>query len=363
MPRIKVRFLAKIKNGYPFSSEDFIESGDIPLIRIRDIKNPEFSTFLPKESVPKESLISNGALIIGMDGDFNSVLWKRGEAALNQRVCSLSPRGETDIRFLNYCLPSKLKAINDVTFSTTVKHLSSEQILNIEVPHVLPAKQARIADYLDRETNQIDHMVKRLDTLVEKLRAREVAVIAGSVRDNLNQYPRVRLQSLVQINSGHEIKAAQIKDSGEYPVYGGNGIRGYTTDCNEKTDRVLIGRQGALCGNVHLAKAPFWVSEHALVLKPFRQLDLRWIAYALQDQRLGTLSMSAAQPGITATGVGLQRVPLPPFEEQCKIADRLDAETAKIDTMIKKATLLRDELTARRSALITEVVTGRKPVN
>ena len=145
-------------------------------------------------------------------------------------------------------------------------------------------------------------------------------------------------------------------------MYGGNGVRGFTHRFNQTENRVLIGRQGALCGNVHIACAPFWASEHALVLTPHRKTDIRWLAYTLDDQGLGALSMSAAQPGITASGVGRQKIPLPPLDEQRRIADHLDAETAKIDAMIAKAGELRALLDERRSALITATVTGQHPV-
>jgi type I restriction enzyme S subunit len=171
------------------------------------------------------------------------------------------------------------------------------------------------------------------------------------------------LQGIAQIGSGDAISADEISDEGDFAVYGGNGIRGFTSSFNQNEDRVLIGRQGALCGNVHLAKAPFWASEHALVLRPYvSDVDLRWLTYATRDLELGRLSTAAAQPGITASGVGREVLPFPMPIGQKRIADHLDAVTAGIQAMLAKVADLKSLLLERRAALITDVVTGKKAV-
>lgn len=91
-------------------------------------------------------------------------------------------------------------------------------------------------------------------------------------------------------------------------------------------------------------------------------MDLRWLAYATRDLELGRLSTAAAQPGITASGVGRESIPSVAPDEQRRIADHLDEVTGKIDAMLAKVAELRSLLTERRAALITDVVTGRKAV-
>ena len=169
----------------------------------------------------------------------------------------------------------------------------------------------------------------------------------------------MRLQSIARIHAGETITAADIEDDGLFAVYGGNGVRGYADRANEEHDRVLVGRQGALCGNVHLARGPFFASEHALVVEPHIDVDLEWLALVLSDQNLGQLSMSAAQPGITAMGVGLQKIDMPGMDEQRRIAAQMDRETAEIDAMLADITELRDLLAERRAALIAAAVTGQ----
>ena len=75
-----------------------------------------------------------------------------------------------------------------------------------------------------------------------------------------------RLKTLCNMKSGDGITSLVISRTGEYPVYGANGIRGYTSSYTHDGDYILIGRQGALCGNVHHVRGRFWASEHAVVV-------------------------------------------------------------------------------------------------
>lgn len=97
-------------------------------------------------------------------------------------------------------------------------------------------------------------------------------------------------------------------------------------------------------------------------MAPYDELDLRWLAYTVRDLELGRLSSAAAQPGITASGVGRVKLPLPLLNDQVRIADHLDEITGKIDAMLAKTAELKSLLLERRAALITDVVTGRKEV-
>ena len=99
-----------------------------PLIRIRDLLAGDTVTYFDGE-VPPEVIVHPADLLIGMDGDFNAVTWTGQPGALNQRLCSLRTKPGLDRRYLAYVIPIPLRAINDVTYSTTVKHLSSIDLL------------------------------------------------------------------------------------------------------------------------------------------------------------------------------------------------------------------------------------------
>lgn len=157
------------------------------------------------------------------------------------------------------------------------------------------------------------------------------------------------------MQAGEAITAESIESAGSYPVYGGNGLRGYTEARTHHGTRILIGRQGALCGNVHLVSGEFWASEHAIVARAADTVDPRWLAYLLRVMNLGQYSQTAAQPGIGTAQINALPVPVPLISEQSAIADYLDRETARIDTLIGEQQRLIEMLRERRHALRVHV--------
>jgi type I restriction enzyme S subunit len=165
------------------------------------------------------------------------------------------------------------------------------------------------------------------------------------------------LKRLAAMRAGSAITSESIEPDGDYPVFGGNGIRGFTDSFTHEGDLPLIGRQGALCGCVTLASGKFWASEHAVVVRPAQDVDAFWLAELLRSMSLNSYSQSAAQPGISIDTIGAILVPTPPLVEQRAIAAFLDRETAKIDALVAKKERLISLLQEKRTALISHAVT------
>jgi restriction endonuclease S subunit len=159
----KLRDYISIQNGYAFSSKKFTATGGVPLIRIRDLKNG-FETQINYAGVFDDTyLVNSGDLLIGMDGEFKCYEWHGGPALLNQRVCRIQNKSDVfDLKYLFYGINSHLKAIEDVTGYTTVKHLSSSTILNIEFPIPSLDEQRRIVDNLDKVVRDIESIRSQL---------------------------------------------------------------------------------------------------------------------------------------------------------------------------------------------------------
>ena len=120
--------MATILNGFAFESKRFVPDGGKPLIRIRDIFN-DHTTVGYLGEYDYRYIVQAGELLVGMDGDFNCARWRGSNGLLNQRVCKIGPHPEEfDLDFLTPLLPGYLRAIHDVTSSTTVTHLSSRDV-------------------------------------------------------------------------------------------------------------------------------------------------------------------------------------------------------------------------------------------
>lgn len=166
-----------------------------------------------------------------------------------------------------------------------------------------------------------------------------------------------KLGYLASLKSGEGITSETIGESGKYPVYGGNGLRGYINSFTHSGDYVLIGRQGALCGNINYAHGEFWASEHAVVVTPLEECDVRWLGETLRAMDLNQYSVSAAQPGISIDRISALKIAVPPLEEQSWIANYLDRETAEIDALVAEKERMLALLEEKREALISHIVT------
>ena len=165
------------------------------------------------------------------------------------------------------------------------------------------------------------------------------------------------LKYLASMRSGDAITADDIEPEGTYPVFGGNGLRGFTETYTHDGRFVLVGRQGALCGNINYADGRFWASEHAVVCSPRRALNEKWLGELLRAMNLGQYSVSAAQPGLSVEAIARLQAPVPPLPEQHAIAAFLDRETAHIDAMVAEQERLIELLREKRQAVISHAVT------
>ncbi|HYK77881.1 MAG TPA: restriction endonuclease subunit S [Daejeonella sp.] len=136
--------------------------------------------------------------------------------------------------------------------------------------------------------------------------------------------------------AGKSITSSSIFPVGKYPVYGGNGLRGYTNKFNHEGNFVLIGRQGALCGNITYIEGKSYISEHAIVIGGTKISDVKWLNYKLFSMNLGRLSESSAQPGLSVEKLKKLKVRLPKWiEEQTKVASLLSLIDSRIQTQKK----------------------------
>ena len=134
-----------------------------------------------------------------------------------------------------------------------------------------------------------------------------------------------------RLSSGKSISAKYVTSEGIYPIYGGNGIRGYTDIYNFDGECAIIGRQGAYCGNVRYFSGKAYMTEHAVVTCGNESSNTRFLAYLLSTMQLGRLSGQSAQPGLSVKTIGQQVIKLPPLKVQNIIADMLTAIDEKIE--------------------------------
>ena len=143
------------------------------------------------------------------------------------------------------------------------------------------------------------------------------------------------LGEVFTLQAGKNITAKDIKDavteSHPYKCYGGNGVRGFVALYNREGDFPIIGRQGALCGNINIAKGKFYATEHAVVVESYCDVDLMWAYYILITLNLNQYATATAQPGLSVAVINDVCIPIPPRKEQERISKEIEHWFALID--------------------------------
>ena len=248
------------------------------------------------------------------------------------------------------------------------------------IPLPPPPEQQRIAAYLDASCAAIDAAVaakrRQIETLGKLNHTNiyravtkglyDASVMKQSGIDWLGEMPSHwairRIKDIANLRSGDAIPSEDITPVGDFPVYGGNGLRGYTSSFTHDGCFILIGRQGALCGNINYANGKFWATEHAVVVTLIRNYDTLWLGELLRVMNLNQYSNAAAQPGLAVDRIKFLRFPLPPHEEQTRIAQHIKDITLKTGRLIAHLETQIATLTAYRNSLIHECVTGQRRI-
>ena len=274
---------------------------------------------------------------------------------------------------------------DEMTGAAGQQRVPVDFIANFPTPVPPLSEQTAIVRFLDHMDRRIRRVIrarkKRINLLEEYKQALIHQAVTGQIDIRTGQpYPAYkpsgvdwlgevpvhwevrRLKTICRMKAGENITNQSIEPSGDFPVYGGNGIRGYTSGFTHEGEFILIGRQGALCGNVHLVQGRFWASEHAIVVSPYGGHDLQWFAALLEAMNLNQYSMAAAQPGLSVERVLNLWAPVPPAEEQRRIAEYAMFATSRIWSAIAAARREIELLREYRTRLIADVVTGKLDV-
>ena len=352
----------KILNGYPFDSGRFTNSSEnaFPLIRIRDVVRGYTETFTD-EDCPDEYKIKKDEILIGMDGDFNISRWKSDFGLLNQRVCKIkSVSKDLDDKFLYYYLPIPLKQINDATPSVTVKHLSSNSLLQLHFPLPPLTEQQRIVNRIETMFAKLDQAQEKAQTVLDSFETRKAAILhkafTGQLKIDNEELP---------IEDWEEKKLGEVCESifdGDHmpPPKAESGIpflvisnvntgflsfdntryvpNDYYDSLSEtrkpKTGDVIYTIVGSYGIPVLVdSDRAFCFQRHMALLKPSKLISSRYLWYVLQSnemyQKATSIATGTAQLTVPIKGLRELTIPVPPLNYQLSIVNFLDTVLEK----------------------------------
>lgn len=390
--RAPLGVLARLRSGDNTSGDSFSKDDSLP--------TPVYGANGVIGSTSLEPNIQRESILVGRVGSCGEINVAPPSSFASDNVLVVDLNEQAHRGWMYYLLLSlKLKDLNT---STAQPLITASKIRQLRVPFPSMMDQLRIADYLDVETGQIDTTVSTLDELIEEMKSRRVQLIQESV-SNSDSY--VGSGEFAEINpSSHEGMVDDVKwdmvplglvaefhtgwtpPSGDDRYYGGSHKWANISDVGTRhlydTERTISdfalekhpGARLALPGDllfpfklsigaVSFACEEMYTNEAIAVFPPNEKIDLRFAYYVFPYFLLKNAGVNIyGAPLLNSSLIKQARIPLPPLEAQQRITDYLDVETAKIDKIVSTATELRSELLARRSALITEVVTGQRQV-
>ena len=245
-------------------------------------------------------------------------------------------------------------------------NVSKKKMENVKIPVPPLEVQREIARILDAFTERTVELTAELTSELTA-RKRQYEYYRGELLNFDSNVPKKKLGATCNMNAGKAISSELISllETSEASIkcYGGNGVRGYVKEANQHGEFPLIGRQGALCGNVNYATGDFYATEHALVVKSQGEYTQRFLYHLLTYMDLNQYKSAGAQPGLSVKNLQEIVAPVPTLEVQNRIVDVLDNfEKICVDLNIG----LPAEIAARqkqyeyyRDLLLTFIETGR----
>lgn len=369
----KLRF-PEFRDAEPWKEE----AGDALFVQIND-RNPEpglpvlaitqehgaiprhmidYHVSVTEKSIESYKVVHVGDFIISLRSFQGGIEYSRYHGICSPAYVILRRRGKgSDEYFRHYLktdrfiriLTKNLEGLRDG------KMISYSQFSELLLPTPTPPEQQKIAECLSSvdelmaaQARKVDALKTHKNGLMQQLFPRE-----GETQPRL-RFPEFRkagewepktLADACRMQAGKFVAAANIKEQNAgnlLPCYGGNGLRGFTATHTHDGVYPLIGRQGALCGNIKLATGKFHATEHAVVATPNRGVDVVWLYYLLDLLNLNRFATGQAQPGLSVDVLEKVSVTIPNDErEQQRIATCLSSLDARIAAEAEKLEALK----------------------
>lgn len=318
------------------------------------------------------------ALLLGRKGTIDKPLYVKGKFWAVDTMFYAIPHANLDCKFAYYL--ALMFPFNLYSTSTSLPSLTQTDLGNILVAFPFLSEQQSIATYLDQKCGEIDELITLQEEMITKLQSYKQSVITEAVTKGLDKnvplkdsgiewigeipehWKVVKIKYLAKIKSGDSISSNELIQAGIYEVYGGNGLMGYCNKNNVNGFNIIIGRVGALCGNVRLISDSKFITDNALILNCFDNALYPYMYIMLKAANLNNLNTSNAQPLITGSKVLNVSLPIPPLSEQQSIADYLDQKCSEIDELISIKQQKIEKLKDYKKSLIFECVTGKRKV-
>ena len=352
---------------------------DIPFIKPPDITNSaikSISEYLSNKGKLKARVLPSNSVLITCIGNLGRVGFNKVEVAFNQQINAILPTDFIDFKFTFYQAQSGSfrNQLESLSTSTTVAlvNKSSFNSVKIEVSP-LPIQRA-IVSKIEALFSDLDNGIANFKKAQEQLKIYRQSVLkkafeGGFTNENVvagelpNGWNLKMISDLCDMKAGYFIKADEINsefEDGLFPCYGGNGLRGFVKSSTHEGIFPIVGRQGALCGNVHLINGKFHATEHAVVVTVKNEVDVKCLFYKLTEMKLNQYSTGTAQPGLSVNKILPIEIIYPStFSEQTQIVQEIESRLSVCDKMEQSINESIEKAEALRQSILKKAFEGK----
>lgn len=325
--------------GTPKRNEKLYWGGNIGWLKSGELNDGYITNveeYITDEGLTKSSakLFPKGTLLIAMYG---ATVGKLGileiETTTNQAICGiLNDKNKFETLFMFYYLKKIREKMIEDSFGGAQPNLSQTYIKDLDIPLPPLEEQKRIVVNLDNLFAKIDKAIALHQKNIDEADIFMASVLNDVFVELEEKYGVKEINSLFKIKSGNFLPAKNMVEDGEINVYGGNGINGKHNEFNLSGENIIIGRVGALCGNVRCVNDNIWLTDNAFYISEyFEEIDKNFLAQMLIHIDLGSSANKSAQPVISYKSICEMTLPLPPLKTQQKVVSYLDEISNKME--------------------------------
>jgi len=377
---VKIKDIGKVLTGKtPSTSNSMYWNGNFPFITPVDIKEAKYVYETERHVSPQGAqqighiLPKDTVLVVCIGSTIGKTGVTYTKSVTNQQINAIICNDKTNSHYVYYALSFRTEFLKSFSGVAAVPIIKKSLFEHFSIPLPPLPEQKKIAEILstvDRAIEKVDEDIEKTQRLKKGLMQELLTKGIGHKEfknTEMGRIPReweiLNLSEVFRLASGKS-RPSEISDIQTekmlYPIYGGNGILGYTNQSMINKETIVIGRVGEYCGSIHKTTKFSWITDNALYATNVlnHNLNLDFLTYWLTFLNLNKFKKESGQPLMTQTIVYSIKFPLPPLSEQKKIAEILSTVDKRLELLRKK----KEKLERVKKGLMNDLLSGKSRV-
>jgi len=377
---VKIKDIGKVLTGKtPSTSNSMYWNGNFPFITPVDIKEAKYVYETERHVSPQGAqqighiLPKDTVLVVCIGSTIGKTGVTYTKSVTNQQINAIICNDKTNSHYVYYALSFRTEFLKSFSGVAAVPIIKKSLFEHFSIPLPPLPEQKKIAEIL----STVDSAIEKVDEDIEKTQRLKKGLMQELLtkgighkefkNTEMGRIPReweiLNLSEVFRLASGKS-RPSEISDIQTekmlYPIYGGNGILGYTNQSMINKETIVIGRVGEYCGSIHKTTKFSWITDNALYATNVlnHNLNLDFLTYWLTFLNLNKFKKESGQPLMTQTIVYSIKFPLPPLSEQKKIAEILSTVDKRLELLRKK----KEKLERVKKGLMNDLLSGKSRV-